>query len=122
LLVLMVLSINLLGDWRDACSIRGCASMALLEIRNLRVEIPTSLGSAGRARRRLAGDRAGEILGVVGESGAGKSMTGSAVLQLCTAGAHRGGEIRLEGERIDSLSTPGCADPRPADRRDLPGP
>jgi ABC-type glutathione transport system ATPase component len=46
----------------------------------------------------------GEIVGVVGESGAGKSMTGSAVIGLIDRpGRIAGGEIRLSGERIDNL-------------------
>jgi peptide/nickel transport system ATP-binding protein len=46
----------------------------------------------------------GEILGVVGESGAGKSMTGNAVIGLLDRPAHIArGEVVLEGERIDNL-------------------
>ncbi len=77
---------------------------ALLEVKNLSVEIPT--------RRHLlvpvddvSFDIApGEILGVVGESGAGKSLTGAAVIGLLEPpGRIGGGEIRLEGKRIDNL-------------------
>ncbi|WEJ57394.1 ABC transporter ATP-binding protein [Devosia sp. FJ2-5-3] len=47
----------------------------------------------------------GEVVGVVGESGAGKSMTGSAVIGLIERPGHiAGGEIRLKGMRIDNLS------------------
>jgi len=50
---------------------------------------------------------AGEIVGVVGESGAGKSMTGSAVIGLIDRpGRIAQGEIRLSGQRIDNLSEP----------------
>ncbi|KKB08073.1 ABC transporter ATP-binding protein [Devosia chinhatensis] len=46
----------------------------------------------------------GEVVGVVGESGAGKSMTGSAVIGLIERPGHiAAGEIRLKGERIDNL-------------------
>ncbi len=46
----------------------------------------------------------GEILGVVGESGAGKSLTGAAVIGLIDPpGRIAGGEIRLAGRRIDDL-------------------
>src|SRR6185369_9342466 len=46
----------------------------------------------------------GEVLGVVGESGAGKSITGMAVIRLLEPpGRISGGEIRLEGRRIDDL-------------------
>lgn len=48
--------------------------------------------------------RAGEILGVVGESGAGKSLTGTAIIGLLDApGRISGGEILLDGQRIDNL-------------------
>jgi peptide/nickel transport system ATP-binding protein len=47
---------------------------------------------------------AGEVLGVVGESGAGKSMTGAAIIGLLEPpGRIAAGEIRLDGKRIDNL-------------------
>jgi peptide/nickel transport system ATP-binding protein len=46
----------------------------------------------------------GEVLGVVGESGAGKSITGAAIIGLLEPpGRVAGGEIRLAGARIDDL-------------------
>jgi peptide/nickel transport system ATP-binding protein len=46
----------------------------------------------------------GEVLGVVGESGAGKSITGLAVIRLLEPpGRIAAGEVRLEGRRIDTL-------------------
>jgi peptide/nickel transport system ATP-binding protein len=48
---------------------------------------------------------AGEVLGVVGESGAGKSLTGAAIIGLLEPpGRVAGGKILLEGKRIDTLS------------------
>jgi peptide/nickel transport system ATP-binding protein len=48
---------------------------------------------------------AGEVLGVVGESGAGKSLTGAAVIGLLEPpGRITGGEVRLDGRRIDNIS------------------
>ncbi|MDN5925827.1 MAG: ABC transporter ATP-binding protein [Hyphomicrobiales bacterium] len=78
---------------------------AALSVRNLRVEIPTRRGVL-TAIDDLSFDIApGEVLGVVGESGAGKSITGSAIIGLLDPpGRVAGGEILLSGERIDNLS------------------
>jgi peptide/nickel transport system ATP-binding protein len=78
---------------------------AALSVRNLRVEIPTRRGVL-TAIDDLSFDIApGEVLGVVGESGAGKSITGSAIIGLLDPpGRIAGGEILLGGERIDNLS------------------
>jgi peptide/nickel transport system ATP-binding protein len=75
-----------------------------LSVRNLRVEIPTRHGAL-TAIDDLSFDIApGEVLGVVGESGAGKSITGAAIIGLLEPpGRVAGGEIRLNGERIDNL-------------------
>jgi peptide/nickel transport system ATP-binding protein len=76
----------------------------LLEVRNLRVEFPTRRGVL-LALDDISFDIApGEILGVVGESGAGKSLTGAAIIGLLDPpGRIAAGEIRLEGRRIDQL-------------------
>ena len=75
-----------------------------LSVRNLRVEIPTR-HRVLTAIDDLSFDIApGEVLGVVGESGAGKSITGAAIIGLLEPpGRVAGGEIRLAGERIDNL-------------------
>lgn len=80
-------------------------SEPVLSVRNLTVEIPTRSGVL-RPVDDVSYDLApGEILGVVGESGAGKSMTGNAVIGLLDRPAHiAGGEIILNGQRIDNLS------------------
>ena len=76
----------------------------LLEVRNLRVEFPTRHGTL-LALDDISFDIApGEILGVVGESGAGKSLTGASIIGLLDPpGRIAAGEIRLEGQRIDNL-------------------
>src|SRR4051812_35131722 len=76
----------------------------LLEVRHLRVEFPTRRGTLV-ALDDISFDIApGEILGVVGESGAGKSLTGSAIIGLLDPpGRIAGGEISLDGRRIDNL-------------------
>ena len=95
-----------------------------LEVRNLRVEFPTRRGTLVALDDVSFDIEPGEVLGVVGESGAGKSMTGAAIIGLLEPpGRIAGGEILLDGRRIDNLPYEEMRrDPRPADRRDLPGP
>ncbi len=76
----------------------------VLSVRNLQVEFATRRATL-RAIDGASFDIArGEVLGVVGESGAGKSVTGLAVIGLIDPpGRISGGEIRLGGQRIDNL-------------------
>ena len=76
----------------------------VLSVRNLQVEFATRRGTL-RAIDGVSFDIAkGEVLGVVGESGAGKSVTGLAVIGLIDRpGRISGGEILLSGLRIDNL-------------------
>jgi peptide/nickel transport system ATP-binding protein len=79
-------------------------SQALLEVKNLRVEFPTRHGTLLALDDISFEIAPGEILGVVGESGAGKSLTGAAIIGLLEPpGRIAAGEIRLEGQRIDNL-------------------
>jgi peptide/nickel transport system ATP-binding protein len=77
----------------------------VLAVRDLVIEFPTRRGLL-RAVDKVGFDiAAGEILGVVGESGAGKSLTGAAVIGLLEPpGRIASGEILLSGRRIDNLS------------------
>lgn len=78
--------------------------MALLEVDRLCVEFPTRRGTLVAVDDVSFSIEAGEILGVVGESGAGKSLTGAAVIGLLEPpGRIAAGEIRLDGRRIDDL-------------------
>jgi peptide/nickel transport system ATP-binding protein len=76
----------------------------LLQVQDLVVEFPNRHGLL-RAIDGISFDIApGEILGVVGESGAGKSLTGAAIIGLLEPpGRIAGGQILLQGERIDKL-------------------
>jgi peptide/nickel transport system ATP-binding protein len=77
---------------------------ALLEVKNLRVEFNTRHGTLVAVDDVSFDIAPGEVLGVVGESGAGKSITGTAIIGLLEPpGRVAGGEVRLEGERIDNL-------------------
>ena len=76
----------------------------VLSIRNLCVEIPTRHGILKPVDGVSYDIAKGEILGIVGESGAGKSMAGNAVIGLLNPPAHvSSGEIWLNGKRIDTL-------------------
>ncbi len=76
----------------------------ILDIINLSVEIPTRHGVLKPVDNLSFSIKRGEILGVVGESGAGKSMVGNSVIGLLDRPAHiSGGEILLNGRRIDNL-------------------
>jgi len=79
-------------------------SEPLLEVKDLRVEFPTRRGTLTAVDGISFSLEPGEVLGVVGESGAGKSLTGMAIIGLLEPpGRIAGGEIRLEGKRIDTL-------------------
>ncbi len=76
----------------------------LLEVRDLRVEFPTRRGTLRALDGVSFSIRPGEVLGVVGESGAGKSMTGAAIIGLLEPpGRISGGQVLLDGKRIDDL-------------------
>jgi len=79
-------------------------SMPLLEVEHLRIEFPTRRGTLVAVDDIAFAIEDGEVLGVVGESGAGKSLTGTAIIGLLEPpGRVAAGEIRLEGRRIDNL-------------------
>jgi peptide/nickel transport system ATP-binding protein len=76
----------------------------LLSVQNLRVEFPTRRGVLVAVHDVSFEIGAGEVLGVVGESGAGKSLTGAAIIGLLDApGRVAAGRITLSGRRIDNL-------------------
>ncbi len=79
--------------------------MSLLQVQNLVVEFPNRHGTL-RALDDISFEIApGEILGVVGESGAGKSLTGASIIGLLEPpGRVASGQILLEGQRIDHLN------------------
>jgi peptide/nickel transport system ATP-binding protein len=76
----------------------------ILEVENLTVQFPTRRGVLTAVDGISFAIAPGEVLGVVGESGAGKSITGLAVIRLLEPpGRIARGEVRLEGKRIDNL-------------------
>lgn len=79
-------------------------AVPVLQVDQLCVDLPGRHGSL-RALDGVSFDiAAGEVLGVVGESGAGKSLTGAAIIGLLEPPLHvSGGRIMLDGNRIDQL-------------------
>src|SRR5436190_1322174 len=79
-------------------------SHPLLQVENLRIEVPTRhevLTAVDDVSFTIA---PGEVLGVVGESGAGKSLTGAAIIGLLEPPLRiAAGRILLDGRRIDDL-------------------
>lgn len=89
----------------DATSIGAADAKPVLDVSDLTVEFPTRRGVLTAIDKVSMRIEPGEILGVVGESGAGKSITGLAVLGLLEApGRIASGEIHVAGRRIDQLS------------------
>ena len=107
------------GAVRSTCSATGCATPStscndhrspapcappLLRVDGLSVHFDTPRGPLSILAEVGCTLAPGEILGVVGESGAGKSMLGKAIAGLLDPGGHLGaGSIWLRGERIDTL-------------------
>ncbi|WP_425506418.1 ABC transporter ATP-binding protein [Sulfitobacter undariae] len=76
-----------------------------LDVSELSVEFPSRRGTLLAIDQVSMAIAPGEILGVVGESGAGKSITGLAVLGLLEhPGRIAGGAIHVGGRRVDTLT------------------
>lgn len=79
--------------------------MSLLEVRNLRIEYPSRRGVMAAVKDLSFSIEKGEILGVVGESGAGKSTIGNAIIDLLSPpGRIARGEVFLNGQLISGLT------------------
>ena len=81
----------------------GRASSPLLEVSDLRVTLPTSHGRVQALRGVSFTLERGATLGLVGESGCGKSMTALALMGLLPDGATVSGSIRFDGRELTAL-------------------
>ena len=81
----------------------GRASSPLLEVSDLRVTLPTSFGRAEALRGVSFSLERGGTLGLIGESGCGKSMTALALMGLLPDGAVVSGSIRFDGRELTTL-------------------
>ena len=78
--------------------------MSNLEIEDLEIEFPTRRGTIKAVRNLSFSIEPGQIFGVVGESGAGKSTIGNAVMDLLQApGRLTGGKIMFQGTDLRGL-------------------
>jgi peptide/nickel transport system ATP-binding protein len=75
----------------------------LLAVDDLRVTLATPRGPAQALRGIGFTLRRGETLGLIGESGCGKSMTALALMGLLPEGARVSGSIRLDGRELTHL-------------------
>jgi peptide/nickel transport system ATP-binding protein len=84
--------------------------MALLEIENLTVQFPTRRQTFTAVKDAHLTVEPGQIHGLVGESGAGKSTIGAAVMGLLDPpGRITGGVIRFRGDEISGLDAAAMA-------------
>ncbi len=72
----------------------------LLEVRDLRVGLDTARGPADALRGVSFSLGSGETLGLIGESGCGKSMTALALMGLLPQGARVSGSVVLAGQEL----------------------
>ncbi len=84
----------------------------MLDVRELRVVLPTARGPAAALRGVSFSLGAGEKLGLIGESGCGKSLTALALMGLLPEGAQVEGSIRLAGRELVGLADEAMADLR----------
>jgi peptide/nickel transport system ATP-binding protein len=75
----------------------------LLEVTDLSVTLPTAQGRRAALRGVSLALERGATLGLVGESGCGKSMTALALMGLLPDGALRAGSIRFDGRELTAL-------------------
>ena len=83
-------------------------SSAVLSVRNLSVSVQTSHGQARAVDRLSFSLRSGEVLGLVGESGCGKSITAAALMGLISppAGIVEADQIMLGDKNLAKLDEP----------------
>ncbi len=84
--------------------------MSLLEVEGLRVRLPTTRGLVTVVDGVDYAVEQGEVFGVAGESGSGKTMSMLALLGLLPDGALVDGSVRFGGgDLLADAAAPGCA-------------
>jgi peptide/nickel transport system ATP-binding protein len=97
------------GGSMSATTAEPAIGAPLLQVRDLRVGLDTARGPADALRGVSFELAAGGTLGLIGESGCGKSMTALALLGLLPSGARVSGSIRLNGRELVGLADPAMA-------------
>jgi peptide/nickel transport system ATP-binding protein len=77
--------------------------LSLLEVQDLRVSLNTSRGPADALRGISFSMARGDTVGLIGESGCGKSITALALMGLLPEGARVSGSIRFAGQELTTL-------------------
>jgi peptide/nickel transport system ATP-binding protein len=75
-------------------------TVALLNVNNLRITLPTTNGAAEALRGVSFSIKRGQTLGLMGESGCGKSITALALMGLLPEGAVASGSVQLDGTEL----------------------
>ncbi|MDA0270667.1 MAG: ABC transporter ATP-binding protein [Chloroflexi bacterium] len=89
----------------DESHVEETGHAPLLEVRDLSVTFHTPRGSVRAVRHASFTVHRGEVLGLVGESGCGKSTVAFATMRYLPTTAEVGGEIRFEGRDLNSMSS-----------------
>src|SRR3984957_17628534 len=82
---------------------RGGRMSALLEVENLTVALPTRAGYRNAVDDLSLSVGLGEVVGIAGESGSGKTITALSLFGLLPNGARVSGSIRLDGIELTAL-------------------
>jgi peptide/nickel transport system ATP-binding protein len=85
-------------------AVEAAEESPLLELRGVTVSYRTAEGPLPAVRGVDLTVRAGEVVGLAGESGCGKSTVASTVLRLQPTGAEVGGEVMVLGEDVQTIS------------------
>jgi peptide/nickel transport system ATP-binding protein len=97
---LTVLSFNLVGDTLRALTDPRQGGNPLLSVEDVSVDLPTPRGNLRAVDHVDLTVGAGRTLGVVGESGCGKTMLSRAILQLLPKKAKLSGRVMFEGQDL----------------------
>lgn len=91
-------------DYRGCVKAMAMSPTPVLSVRNLRVSLPTIKGNLEALRGIHFDMQRGEKLGLIGESGCGKSLTALAIMGLLPERAQVQGSVQFKGTELTSMS------------------